>query len=176
MSAFEINMIREINFARAYPKVYAGIVGRYMAEQAKSWGGLSKDELFATKELMTELKNMEPLSILLPLECLYKSAKKHGEDCKKRGFIDHTGSDGSQPWDRISDACDGKSGNENIVGTVNTNYRQSVIALLVDSGISSRGHRYNMLDPEWKYVACYQYNESTDEWFTLGSCIQNYAK
>jgi hypothetical protein len=179
MSEFERAMIAEINFARMYPTIYADVVGVYMQEKSESWDGLDKDEFFATEELLEELGNAEPYGLLTPKECVYRAAEKHGLDCEKRGFIDHTGSDDSDPWDRISTYCDGAEGNENIVGTVDNDVRQAVIALLVDSGIASRGHRYNMLDKDWKSVGCYQYIDKVHEYsanFIIGNCIQNYSK
>lgn len=179
LSHFEKEMVKEINFARHYPAIYAHMVGQHMAQMASDWGGISKDDIFATNELLEELKNMKPLSILEPKECLYTSSKIHGEDCKKRGFSGHTGTDGSSPFARIEKYCDGAEGSENIVGTSDHNVRKSVISLLVDSGISSRGHRYNMLNPEWNFVGCYHYIEENHEYaayFTMGYCIQNFSK
>ena len=71
MSEFERAMIKEINFCRMYPSIYADIVGVHMQEVSKSWKGLEKDELFATRELIKELKNAQPFGILYPKECVY---------------------------------------------------------------------------------------------------------
>ena len=163
-------MIKEINFVRQYPQVYASIVAKHLAEESNSWSGLSKEEYEAGVELMEELKVMTPSQLLYPKQCVYEAAKKHGEDCKKRGFTDHTGSDGSSPFSRISSFCRNLSGNENIVGG-SKNARTLVIQLLIDGGISSRGHRYNMLNPSWKYVGCYGYDGGN-----MYNCIQNFAK
>ena len=61
-------------------------------------------------------------------------------------------------------------GNENLVGGEKS-VRILVIQLLIDSGISSRGHRYNMLDPSWKYIGCYGYK--SEEMYNY---VQNFAK
>lgn len=178
MKSFEQAMIQEVNFARMYPVVYADIVGEFMQEKSKIWHGLSMDEINATEELIKELKNAKPFGLLSPKECVYRAAEQHGNDCKKRGFIDHTGSDGSSSFERIEKFCK-STGSENIVGTVDGNVRQAVIALLVDSGISSRGHRYNMLNPKWKYIGCYSYVDEKQEYpdyFTMGKCVQNFSE
>lgn len=112
---------------------------------------------------------MSPSQLLYPKACVYEAAKKHGEDCKSRGFTGHTGSDGSSPFSRISKFCPDLSGNENIVGG-RKNARVLVIQLLIDAGISSRGHRYNMLNPNWEYVGCYGY-----EGKVMYTYIQNFA-
>jgi uncharacterized protein YkwD len=163
-------MIKEINFVRQYPQVYASIVAKHLADESNSWSGLSKEEYEAGVELMEELKVMTPSQLLYPKQCVYEAAKKHGEDCKKRGFTNHTGSDGSSPFSRISSFCRNLSGNENIVGGCK-NARTLVIQLLIDGGISSRGHRYNMLNPSWKYVGCYGYDGGN-----MYNYIQNFAK
>ncbi len=162
-------MIKEINYVRQYPQVYASIVSTYLANQSTSWAGLSKEEYEAGVELVEELKRMKPSQLLYTKRCVYEAAKKHGEDCKKRGFTDHTGSDGSSPFSRISSFCKNLTGNENIVGGIK-NVRALVILLLIDSGISSRGHRYNMLNPNWKYVGCYGYKGNN-----MYNYIQNFA-
>lgn len=169
LSQMDKEIIKELNFVRQYPKVYALIVANHLASQSYSWIGITKDEYMAGKELIDELNAMQPCSLLFPNKCLYESAKKHGRDCENRGFTGHTGSDGSSPFERISNFCSGISGNENIVGGAK-NARNLVISLLVDSGISSRGHRYNMLNADWNYVGCYGYKTSK-----MYICIQNFA-
>ena len=169
LTLMDKEMIKEINFVRQYPKVYASIVAKYLADESKSWWGLSKDEYDAGIELIEELKALIPVQILYPKKCVYNAARAHGEDCKKRGFSDHTGSDGSSPFDRISNFCNGLKGNENIVGG-RKDVRILVIQLLIDSGISSRGHRYNMLNPDWKYIGCYGY-----QGINMYNYIQNFA-
>lgn len=157
LSAEEKRMVLEINFARAYPKVYAQVVRHELHLEAQAEGGLDHDDHVAAMELIAELEAMEPVSILQPMQCVYQAAKAHGIDCERRGFIDHTGSDGSDPWDRILGQCtELDHGNENLVGGHDTP-RRSLISLLVDGGISSRGHRHNALDPDWRYVGVYRY-------------------
>lgn len=172
MTPVEQRMIAEINLVRAYPKVYAQIVAQYLEDEANSWSGLDKDTYDAGIELIEELKTMQPVSILTPMQCVYTAAKLHGLDCKKRGFFDHTGSNGSAPWDRIAKQCPELTGNENGAGNAGTDPRDPVISLLLDDGISSRGHRKNMLDPAWKYVGCYRYEDATYTFYW----VQNFAR
>jgi uncharacterized protein YkwD len=170
LNELDKEMIKEINFVRQYPQIYASIVADYLAKKSKSWIGLTKDEYEAGKELIEELKLMSPAQLLYPKHCIYEAAKKHGDDCKKRGFLDHIGSDGSGPSIRISSFCsDLLTGNENLVGG-KKDARILVMQLLIDSGISSRGHRYNMLDPHWKYIGCYGYEVGN-----TCNYIQNFA-
>lgn len=169
LTAMDKEMIKEINFVRQYPLLYANIISKQLADEAMLRGGLSKAKYNASVELIDELKTMKPAQLLYPKQCVYEAAKKHGEDCKKRGFTAHTGSDGSSPFDRIAKACNNLKGNENIVGGEN-DARVLVTQLLIDDGISSRGHRYNILDPSWKYVGCYGYDGGS-----MFHYVQNFA-
>ncbi len=172
LTPVEKQMLLEINFARAYPKVYAKIISKYLANESNSAFGLNNDTYNAGIELIKELNELAPLSILQPSECVYNAAKKHGLDSQKRGFFDHQGSDGSMPWDRILKECkEYKTGSENGAGNVSESPRPAVIQLLLDDGISSRGHRRNLLDPKWKYCACFRYvqKEYGYQW------VQNFA-
>lgn len=162
LSEVEKKMVEEVNFVRAYPKVYADIIKQYLHDESRGLFGISKDTYDAGLELIAELQEQEPRSILQPMHCVYKAAKNHGLDCKRRGFFDHTGSDESAPWDRILKACPALTmGNENGAGNPDEDPRIAVISLLLDDGISSRGHRYNMLNADWKYIGCYRYSDKT---------------
>ncbi len=172
LTPVEKQMLLEINFVRTYPKIYAKIISKYLAAESNSVFGLNNDTYNAGIELIKELNELTPLSILQTSECVYKAAKKHGLDSQKRGFFDHQGSDGSQPWDRILKECkEYKSGSENGAGNTSENPRAAVISLLLDDGISSRGHRRNLLDPKWKYCACYRYSDKT----YVYQWVQNFA-
>lgn len=171
MNTAEQRMVLEINFVRKYPKVYAQIISAYLSDRSESIWGLQYDTYQAGMELIEELNSMQPLNVLNPKECVFNAAKIHGLDCQRRGFFDHTGSDQSAPWDRILKQCsDFKTGNENGSGG-SLDPRKSVIGLLLDSGISTRGHRYNILDKRWKYVGCYRYKDAKYGYFW----VQNFG-
>jgi len=172
LSDVEKRMLAEINFVRAYPKIYAKVISKYLSDESKSPFGLKKDTYDAGIELIKELNELPSMSILEPSNCVYLAAKLHGIDCQKRGFFSHTGSDKSNPWERILKQCTSyKTGNENYTAVNNLNVRVPVIILLLDDGISSRGHRYNMLDKSWKYCACFTYSDTnySHNW------VQNFA-
>ncbi len=171
MTDEEKKMLAEINFVRAYPDVYAQFISKYLADESQSRFGLTNDVYRAGLELIGELKKSSPLEILQPSRCVYEAAKLHGLDCQSRGFADHQGSDHSMPWDRIARQCTGMKGNENIVGNPSGDVRVPVIGLLLDAGISDRGHRYNMLDKNWKYGAIYKYDDPKTKYYW----IQNFA-
>lgn len=176
LSPLEKRMVLEVNFARAYPKVYAQIIAQYLHDRSHGTWGLDHDDYIAGVELIDELNAMQPAPILQPLPCIYEAAKIHGLDCAKRGFLDHTGSDGSAPWDRIAKQCpDIGNGNENLQGGSYADPRSAVISLLIDSGISDRGHRYNMLAPHWHHIGCYLIKEGSMRIGTTYNWVQNFG-
>jgi uncharacterized protein YkwD len=122
------------------------------------WLDAPESEQEAIASLRKDLASAKPLSILMPDAGLYEAAKKHAQDQDRHEWsLWHVGSDGSMPWDRIKKySPEMTDGNENIAarnpqGTA----RQIVIQLLIDTGIPGYGHRYNLLDPRWTHVACY---------------------
>ncbi len=177
LSETEKRMILEINFVRAYPQIYARLVAQYLDRKSHSFGGLSQDELNVGFEVIAELEKAEPVSILQPSECVYKIARKHGLDCQARGVIDHTGSDGSDPFVRMSKICPQMASiGENLAGNTSLNPRDPLIDLLIDEGISSRGHRYTILAPHWKYVACFRFVAKKTAHYTLYGWVQNFTR
>jgi uncharacterized protein YkwD len=122
-----------------------------------TWHYLQEEEVKALVSLVSDLKKMKKLSVLQPDSGIYNAAQKHTADNNKYQWrLIHTGSDGSQPWDRITRFSPAmSSGNENIAGRYpNVSAREIVLQLLIDSGIPGYGHRYNLLDPQWTHVAC----------------------
>lgn len=152
MSADERKMLDEINMLRANPSGYIPYIEDYIRDM-QEFGELG-NSIETAKELIGHLRNTPELNPLSPMECLYRVAQKHANDQKPTGDINHQGTDGSWPWDRITNSCEGiQDGNENIVAGPE-DVRKLVIILLVDDGIPSRGHRGNLLNPDWKYVSC----------------------
>ncbi len=89
----------------------------------------------------------------------YDAAKIHGLDCKGRGFFNHTGGYKSYTWDRIAKQCSHfKTGSENGSGG-SGKPRDRAISLLLDEGISTRGHQYNIINKQWIYVGCFRYED-----------------
>jgi uncharacterized protein YkwD len=122
-----------------------------------TWHYTNEEEVKALSTLAADLKKLKSLSVLKPDRGIYNAAKKHAKDQHAHDWkLMHTGSDGSDPWDRVTKFSPSMSfGNENIAGSsASPTPRDIVLQLLIDSGIPGYGHRYNMLDPQWTHVAC----------------------
>jgi LysM repeat protein len=170
MNTEELAMVDEINLIRSNPSGYIPYVEEYIRDMQQN--GEFGNSIATARELIEELRNTPVRSILTASECVYSAARKHGDDQRKQGDTNHKGSDGSYSWDRILRECSGYTdGGENLVGGP-SKVRKSVMLLLVDDGISTRGHRKTLLQPEWKYVACYKIGTVGD----MPNCwIQNFG-
>ncbi len=154
MTRREYQMIEEVNTLRANPAGYIKYVEDYVRDMRQN--GEFGNSIQTSQELMEVLKNTKPLPVLTPIECLHAAAVLHAQDQKPTGDVNHQGTDGAMPWDRTQRACSLLiNGNENLVGGP-ASIRRAVLLLLIDDGIEGRGHRKNLLNPEWQYVACHK--------------------
>ncbi len=172
MSSKEVSMLEEINLMRADPAGYIPHVEAYLKkiQDDAFWDDSYKNqEKTAAMELIAELKELGTLSQLKAHQGLYDASVKHGEDLKQMGRMSHVGSDGRHPYQRVQQEAKLSGGTENLVGG-GVDVRESVIMLLVDSGIPNRGHRRALLDPKWTYASCHEVGmvgEQNDSWVQM---------
>jgi uncharacterized protein YkwD len=134
------------------------IHGKTKVKTDTTWFNQNEEEVSAIESLINDLKNLEPLSVLMPDAGIYNAAKLYGLDQDRNNWeLNHRGSDGSWPFDRIKRSSRKMiDGNENIAGKYpEPTARDIVIQLLIDSGIPGYGHRYNILNSKWTHVACF---------------------
>ena len=153
-------IVEELNFVRINPRQYAAEVleprlkyfdGNMYAEPGKV-RLLTQEGITPLQECIRVLKDtavVEPLSLETGL-C--HSAQWLADDQARTGGLGHTGSDGSNLVTRIS-----RYGTWGILCGENCAYgsvtaREIVVQLLIDDGVPSRGHRINILKPEFKKV------------------------
>jgi len=158
LSPVEQEVLDELNLARTNPKRYA----EYLSEMQPYFNGnrlerpgevilVTQEGVGAVAEAISFLRSTEPVLALRPSRGMSHAAKAHVKD-QQDGATGHTGSDGSQPWDRMN-----RYGNwedkvaENISYGGNT-ARGVVIQLIVDDGVPRRGHRVNMFNPAYRFV------------------------
>ncbi|RKP24086.1 CAP domain-containing protein [Syncephalis pseudoplumigaleata] len=83
------------------------------------------------------------LNALGPSACLDNAAQRHSNDQARNSFMDHTGSDGSDPGARIDDAgYKWRTCRENVA------YGQKDEREVIEGWMDSQGHRENILNPE----------------------------
>jgi len=158
--ALERGVLDELNRVRSNPQDYAGGLERemqyYQGNLFRRPGDESalqtREGAAAMREAIRVLRQTRPMSTLRPSAGMTLGARDHVKDQASRGLMNHTGTDGSTAWDRVSRYGDWKSKiSENMTFGPATPH-DIVAALLIDDGIYDRGHRKNVLDPEVKTV------------------------
>jgi uncharacterized protein YkwD len=78
---------------------------------------------------------------------LNKAANVHATDMTTKNFFSHTGSDGSQPWDRIKrQGYNWANAGENIAAGYNS------ASTVVQGWINSPGHCANIMNPQFVHL------------------------
>jgi len=137
-------VIRELNLARENPKLYATFAAEsrpfHMIEHGR-----------AVDEAVRFLAKARPLPPLTLSAGMCHAAADHcGEQVA--GQLGHDGNDRSSPGDRISRYGSWSSGwGENISYSQKT-ARGVVLALIIDDGVRSRGHRKNIFSAKFNYA------------------------
>ena len=107
----------------------------------------------AVKECIEFLQSAKPLP---PLERLSKgmcaAAADHAADLGKNGTNGHTGTDGSSPFDRLSRHGTWSGSAAENIACGDGSARDYVIQLLIDDGVTDRGHRQNLCGPTYKVL------------------------
>ncbi len=138
------SVVRELNLARENPRLYATFAAEsrpfHMIE-----GGRAVDEAV---HFLERARSLPPLTLSTGM-C--RAAADH---CAEQvgGQLGHDGSDRSSPGDRIS-----RYGSWSATWGENISYSQKtargvVLALIIDDGVRSRGHRKNIFNPKFNYA------------------------
>jgi hypothetical protein len=106
-----------------------------------------------SKSLVSDLKQAKAqMSFLQPDRGLIKMAQEHAADLKKRGgIISHQSSSGKDFVERIKEAGAYRCGAENVF-TGSPDPLGALILLLIDKGVRDKGHRKNLLDPNFNLM------------------------
>jgi hypothetical protein len=160
LSEFEKAVILEINKLRSNPAQYAA---EYIEPLKRGYDGrkfyypgdlplMTQEGVTAFNECVNFLKTQKAVGLLSPNQDLSKAAKDLVSDQSANGGIGHKGN--TQPGfrERIE-----RYGNWSVRIAENIAYghispQQVVIYLLIDDGISSRGHRQNFLNKDFRVI------------------------
>ncbi|MFV0592644.1 MAG: CAP domain-containing protein [Draconibacterium sp.] len=160
LSTLEKEVIYEINLFRSDPANYSQ---KYIAPLAKYYDGKilhypgdtpirTEEGVSALRECVRELKTKSKEPVLNPDKRLAQSARDHQLDQQKSGRRGHTGTDRSNLRQRIERYGQWQKRIGENIAYGNTSARQIVIFLLIDDGVSNRGHRATLLNPDFKVV------------------------
>mgnify|MGYP002522740579 CR=1 FL=1 len=187
MSDFEKDVIFEMNKARADPKQFADLYlvprlerfdGKLYIEKRTDSGNsqgrmiLTREGAAAVKECIEFMYKQTPRSPLKPSKGLTKTAKEHAESQVLTYETCHTRADGTSPFENMRKYGSFMAAGENIAYGISS-ARGTVIQLLIDDGVSSRGHRTNIMDKNFNYAGA-GFAESKETKRT--ECVIDYAQ
>jgi len=163
LSPLEHAVVSEINKARTVPKDYSSFLEQYKRYYDKKLLRLPGETPILTKEgvggvveAIRFLRSIKPIAPLNPSKGMSSGARDRVTDQQSSGSSPHMGSDGSQPRDRVNRyGTWEKSIGENIAYG-SDKARNIVMGLIIDDGVSGRGHRKNIFNPDFRAigVAC----------------------
>jgi uncharacterized protein YkwD len=153
LSAMEAEIAAEIRALRANPAGYAAHLREYrrfygtdnVIRRPNRTDVRTREGIAAVDEAIAALEKSPKLPPLELSPGISRAARDHADDIGRSGSTSHTGSDGSQFWDRMERYGEwtGDSGENIMFGS--SEARTVVMDLLIDDGVPSRGHRQNLL-------------------------------
>ncbi|HEY3390684.1 MAG TPA: CAP domain-containing protein [Prolixibacteraceae bacterium] len=168
MSDLESEVVSELNFARMQPSEYADyliayselFVGRELRERGEVTV-LTNEGVRAVNEAIRFLRSQKPLPYLTASNGMSKGALDMVRMQETTTQIGHKGRDGSTFADRISRYGTWEGSCSENIDYGNNTARRIVMALIIDDGVSNRGHRKSIFNPGFKRVgvACGQHQK-----------------
>ncbi len=154
----EKNLVLAMNLIRHDPPRYARL---YVYPQLQHFEGnilhipgkvplRTQEGASAVRELYDELLETKPAPLFEPSEGLSRASADHAAYMKRTGSTDHEGQGGIPARASRHGRWVGSLAENLQWGT--TNAHDAIMSLMVDDGIPSRGHRVNILNPEYTKV------------------------
>jgi hypothetical protein len=177
LSDDEKNLILAMNLIRfdppKYSKLYVYPRLQYFKGTAFNFPGRitlrTREGVEAVRELYLELLDTEPLPLFIPSPGMSKASKGHAKYMKSTGTTSHEGRGGMDA--RISKYGEWLGGLGENLQWATTNAHEAIMSLMIDDGIKNRGHRKNIMNPEYRIVGVGI--DSHPRW--LVSYVINYA-
>lgn len=157
----EVEMVKYINLARQFPAYFISLIDKQLDSFVNEREmPICEDVVYETNEGKTAWKEarrfLERQSTLPPFEVhegLNLAAKNHCSDLAQHAIFGHTGTDKSTFSERILRYCrKGQGAMAEIIGADfvvkdRNNAEMTVLGLIIDDGVTDRGHRKTIFNP-----------------------------
>jgi uncharacterized protein YkwD len=159
LSKIEQDIVTETNRVRNNPQSYIQVMNDWKKKFNGKNARISDRTYLKTQEgtpaideAINYLKTAKPLPKLTISSGMSKASKDHVQDQGKTGEVGHNGSDKSTPFDRLN-----RHGKWQIIAGENISYGPNtglavVRDLIIDDGVSDRGHRHNIFQPKFRVI------------------------
>ncbi len=159
LSELEQEVVAELNLARTQPKRYSDFladysrlfVGREIHERGQI-NLLTNEGIRAVNEAVGFLKKQKPVAALTPSKGMSRGAADMVLMQGTTTQTGHKGRDGSTFAERINRYGTWNGSCSENIDYGNNTARRIVMALIIDDGVSSRGHRKSIFEPGFKLV------------------------
>jgi uncharacterized protein YkwD len=160
-SRLEREIFTELTVARTNPSAYAAHLsellqyfsGNVLRRPGSAGAVRTVEGPTAVREAIGALRAQAPVPALTLSAALSRAARDLVVDQGRTGNVGHTASDGGNPGVRISRyGTWGVSYSENVGYGSFRSGRDVVVDLIVDDGVSNRGHRKNIFDASARIV------------------------
>lgn len=158
VSEMEQQILIEMNKVRTDPQTYAKeviapIVPLYKEKIFSTPGQVdmvTQEGVKPVKELYHFLLKAKPIGPLTISSGLTLAARTHAREQGTGGMIGHQSANGEDPFERMSKygRYTGQAGENISYGPKES--QRIVLQLLIDDGVPSRGHRKNIMNPDFK--------------------------
>jgi len=159
LSDLEREVVAELNLARSQPAAYTNYLIAYsklfVGKELQEPGHitiLTREGKSAVDEAIKFLKNQKPLSLLTASKGMSRAAKDMVIMQETTSQTGHIGTDRSTFDKRISRYGTWSGTCAENIDYGNNTARKIVMALIIDDGVSNRGHRKTIFDAGFKRV------------------------
>ena len=157
-------VLAEINLARSRPASYANFIrefrkqfrGRLIMQSSSTTRIKTTEGVLAVDEAITYLSRQRPLTQLIWSDGLAKAATELAQEQGESGGTGHIGRQGRGPQERVEQHGKWERTMAENIGYGPQAARDMVMQLIIDDGVSNRGHRKNIFTAEFGTagVAC----------------------
>ena len=155
--AFARRVLAEVNLARTQPDRYADFLAGCRSHYRDHFLALPGEPLTRTREgisaldeAVRALRHTRPLSPLALSGGLGKAAAELAREQARTGALGHRSADGSSPFARMSRHGRWHSHAGEAIDYGGATAQRIVYNLIVDDGVRDRGHRLNLLAPDFR--------------------------